>query len=79
MISGYLAQTTQYFSESKDAFLQVNEMHPTHAANAAARYIREACRWAAEAGAHDVAFLRAQVWMIRQPLFKALVERANKI
>jgi len=77
MISAYLDQSAQYFSESKDAFLQVSDMHPTHAANAAARYMSEAFHWAKEAGAEDVKL--PQVWMIRRPLFLALVERANQV
>lgn len=75
MISAYLGQSEQYFSESKETFLLVSEMQPAHAANAAARYIRDARTWAIEAGADDVA--RAQVWMVRRPLFMALVNRAR--
>jgi hypothetical protein len=77
MISAYFEQAEQYFSESKGAFLQVREMHQTHAANAAARMVDDAYRWANEAGASDVKLPR--VWMIRQPLFLALVTRANQL
>jgi hypothetical protein len=77
LIKGYLDQTDQYFSESKSAFIQVSEMHPTYAANAAARYIREAYRWSVEAGAGDAR--RPQAWMMRRPLFLALVKRANDV
>jgi hypothetical protein len=77
MIDAYLTQTEQYYSETKDAFIRVADMHPTYAGNAAARYMREAHRWAIEAGADDV--VRVQVWMIRRPLFLALVARANVV
>lgn len=76
MIAAYLGQTGTYFSETKGEFIEVSDMNPTYAGNAAARYISEARRWAAEAGAETV---RPQVWMIRQPLFLALVKRANEI
>jgi hypothetical protein len=75
MIKGYLEQTEQYFSESKDEFLQVKEMHPRHAANAAVRYVKDAAIWADEAGAQDVK--SPGHWMIQRPLFVALVLRAN--
>jgi hypothetical protein len=75
LIKGYLEQTEQYFSESKDAFLQVKEMHPRHAANAAVRYVKDAAIWADEAGVQNVT--QPGRWMIQQPLFVALVMRAN--
>jgi hypothetical protein len=77
MILAYLNQTEQYFSESKESFVQVSDMHPTYAGNAAARYAREAYLWAREAGQEDQR--RPQVWMIRRPLFLALVKRANEV
>jgi hypothetical protein len=75
MIDAYFQQTEQYYSSSKGAFVKVSEMHRTYAGNAAARYIHEAHHGATEAGAEDV--LRPEVWMIRRPLFLALVARAN--
>ena len=75
MIAAYFEETETYFSESKGQFLQVKDMHPTYAANAAARLMGEAHRWANEAGAGHVR--HPQAWMIRQPLFLALVTRAN--
>ena len=74
MINAYFSQNEQYFSTSKEVFLKVSEMHPTHAANAAARYVADAATWALEAGVEDVA---PNIWMVRQPLFLALVRRAN--
>jgi hypothetical protein len=76
MILAYLNQTDQYFSESKGAFIQVSDMHRTYAANAAARYMREAGRWAVEAGENGP---HPAAWMIRRPLFLALVKRANEV
>lgn len=75
IISGYLLQEERYYSESKEAFILIDDMHPTHAANAAARYMQDAATWAVEAGEEDAA--RPMVWMVRRPLFLALVRRAN--
>jgi hypothetical protein len=76
MISAYFEQTDQYFSESGGVFVQVKDMHPTYAANAAARLLDYATTWAKDAGAADWDS-RPKVWMIRRPLFLALVARAN--
>jgi hypothetical protein len=77
MISAYFDQTDQYYSSSKGAFVKVSEMHRTYAGNAAARYIHEAAHWVAEVEGDAEAFRRPAVWMIRRPLFLALVARAN--
>lgn len=76
MVLAYLDQAEQYLSDSKGTFLLISEMAPAHAANAAARYISDARTWAIEAGRMDMA--QAQAWMVRKPLFLALVLRANQ-
>lgn len=76
MIAAYFAQTETYFSESGGTFVQVSMMHPTFAANAAAKYIRHSGRWAIDAGQGIIA--QPAAWMIRQPLIPALVKRANE-
>lgn len=75
MMAAYFEQNKIYFSGSKECFLQVEDMHPAHAANAAARYLREASHWAQEVGVYQ----QTAAWMIQRPLFLALVNRANEI
>jgi hypothetical protein len=77
MIAAYFRQGEQYFSASKGEFLKVSEMHPIHASNAAAQLLRDSRTWATDAG-HGPIFVPT-VWMMRQPLFLALVSRANVV
>jgi len=74
MITAYFTQSEQYFSSSKGEFLKVGEMHPNHAANAAASLLRDARTWVADAAAGPCL---PTTWMTRQPLFLALISRAN--
>lgn len=74
MVAAYFEQTENYFSETAGAFILVKDMHPNYAANALARYIKESCHWAIDAGASST---HTNSWMIRRPLFLALVARAN--
>ncbi len=69
----YFQQTDHYFSESKGTLIKVADMHPTHAANVAARLLREHAHWAIE---RDGVASRTPRWMMQTPLWNALVNRA---
>lgn len=72
--SVYFDQTEHYFSESKEEVQRISEMHPNHAANAAAKLLRDAAFWAQEAG---VTTRHPELWMTTTKLFGALVWRAG--
>jgi hypothetical protein len=76
MIAAYFVESATYFSASKGEFLQVSAMNQAHAANAAAKLLADSYRWSLEAG---VTTRNPDAWMIRQPLFLALVQRAHTI
>ena len=75
MIRAYFRQGTLYYSESKKALVLIEDMHPVHAANTAERLTMDADVWVKEAGE---TFTRPEVWMWDQPMFQALVSRANR-
>jgi hypothetical protein len=72
MVKAYFRQTGMYYSESKQAMLSIKDMNPVHAANAVNRLMLDADVWMKEAGETG----QAVPWMVRQPLFRALVNRA---
>lgn len=74
LIRAYFAQRAQYFSASGERMRSIVNMHPTYAANAAEKLLREAASWAYEAG---VDTRRPALWMARTPLFQALITRAD--
>jgi hypothetical protein len=78
MIKAYFGQSDQYYSESQEKFLQVSEMNQAHAANAVSRLMADSMIWANDAGEKTLSGSRAKAWMVRQPLFLALVMRANQ-
>lgn len=77
MIRAYFQQTGQYYSESKEVFVPIQDMHPRHAANAAKRLTMDADVWIKEAGVTRTC-ADPDVWMWDQPLFQALASRANR-
>lgn len=70
----YFEQTEHYLSETKEELVKIDRMVPRHAANAAAKLLREADFWAEEAG---VTTEHPQLWMTTTKLFSALVWRAG--
>jgi hypothetical protein len=77
MIRAYFRQTRCYYSESKEVFVPIADMHPRHAANAAKRLTMDADVWIKEAGVTQT-HPDPDVWMWGQPLFQALASRANR-
>jgi predicted nuclease with RNAse H fold len=77
MIRAYLRQVQVYHSDSKGEMVPVAEMHPRHAANAAQKMLMQADEWVRDAGAGQHAQRFSDLWLIGQPLFQALVERAG--
>lgn len=79
LISIYLSQGTHYHSDSKGDMIPIKDMHPTHAANAARMILTEAPQWMMDAGATERGsrIKDSAVWMMNQPLWTALVQRAQ--
>jgi hypothetical protein len=76
LIRMHLAQTTHYLSQGSETVRTVTDMNPKHAANAAEKMLGDADIWADAAGViTDYPLL----WMTRQPLFQALIERAGAL
>lgn len=75
LISLYLSQTDHYHSDSASDMIKIADMHPGHAANAARVMLFSATQWALDAGMSPVKDV--SLWMVRQPLWRALVARAT--
>lgn len=75
MIRAYFQQTGVYYSQTSEVMIPIKDMNSTYAANAADLMLREATRWATDAG---VPTKRPNLWMVGTPLFKALVGQANR-
>ncbi len=73
MIQLYFAQGDHYYSDSKAEMLKIAEMHPAHAANAAALLLENAKSWANDAA---VAGTPAR-FVLASALFEALQARAT--
>lgn len=76
MMMAYFNQGREYFSESGRVMRPVSAMHPTHAANAADRLLRDASFWADEAG---MVTRYPRLWMTTRPLFRALLAQSGNI
>ena len=74
LIRAYVMQRVQYYSESGERMALISAMHPRYAANAAEKMLREADRWAKDAGQDTD---RPMLWLIGTPLFGALSARAG--
>lgn len=74
LIKAHFDQSVHYFSESGDKMIRVADMMPAYAANAARRLLTDAPTWAIDAGQDARNPAR---WMIRTPLFLALVAQAG--
>jgi len=77
LISLYLSQTDHYHSDSAGDMIPIENMNPVHAANAARVMLEQADQWAYDASA-DVPLKNTTLWMINRPLWKALIERAQR-
>ncbi len=76
----YFSQSEHYVSDSKGSLIPIRVMERNHAANAARRLLADADTYAADSGQYTDAYGKvksAAVWMIRQPLWQALVARAG--
>jgi hypothetical protein len=75
LTKAYFEQTTQYYSESGDKLIRIDQMVPAYAANAARRLLMDATTWHIEAGA--ITSTNAAWWMLNTPLFNALLAQAK--
>lgn len=71
----YFTQTEFYFSESKDEPVRISAMPYNYAANAARRLLADSDTWMVEADEPNIT--GHALWMIRTPLFQALIARAQ--
>lgn len=71
----YFHSGRQYLSRSQGELLEVADMPPMHAANAAGKLLREASEWAQCTGYRGA--WPPELWMTTTPLFVALRERAG--
>lgn len=74
MVKIYFGQTDHYMSEHHDTLIEIKDMHPTYAANAARRLLIDTHTWAAEAGQEGQNAVR---WMLGTPLWNALHAQAQ--
>jgi len=74
LTKAYFDQTTQYYSESGNTLIQIDQMASAYAANAARRLLMDAPTWAHEAEG-DTRFPAR--WMLQSRLFKALLAQAK--
>jgi hypothetical protein len=77
LIRAYFSQGTQYYSESANAMIQIKDMHPAYAANAARRLLLDATRWARDAGQQTKGGQRGAAWVLGTNLFQALTIQAT--
>ena len=75
LTKAYFDQNTTYYSESKDTLIQISDMAPAHAANAARRLLMDAATWRDEAGVNTSQAHAG--WMLNTKLWQALVARAQ--
>ena len=76
MVRQYFGQVICYASETKRGPVDIAQMHPTYAANAAARLLRDATTWQFRAGVTSYA-KNPNRWMIQTALWQALIKRAG--
>ncbi len=74
VVKMYLSQGEQYLSEHRDAMVNIADMHPTYAANAARKLLIDSATWATDAGQEAKEAAR---WILGTPLFRALQARAT--
>lgn len=74
LTKAYFEQTAQYYSESGNKLIRIDQMMSAYAANAARRLLMDAPTWQLEAGASDKFPAR---WMLNTPLFNALMTQAK--
>jgi hypothetical protein len=75
LVNIYLSQTQHYHSDRAGAMILIEDMAPAHAANAARNMLNMATNWAVDA--ERTTIKSTSCWMVNQPLWKALIQRAQ--
>lgn len=75
LTKAYFEQTTQYYSESGNKLIRIDQMMSAYAANAARRLLMDATTWHIDSGA--TTSTNAARWMLNTPLFNALLAQAK--